>query len=69
MTIVFQGHVKAITQDAPLGKLAVTLATPMADANGKDWTVFVPQAEAQHWLPGLMVSFTIYTLPPPVADA
>jgi hypothetical protein len=65
MTIVFQGHVRALTQDAPNGKLAVTLATPMSDANGKDWVVFVPEAQAKRWLPGLTVQFTIYTLAGP----
>lgn len=63
MTIVFQGHVKSMQQAAP-GKVMVTLATPMDPAGGTDLTVCVPQAEAAHWLPGLAVNFTIYTLPP-----
>jgi len=67
MTIVFQGHVRSITEHgAPLGKLTVLLATPMADTNGADWTVMVPKEQAQHWLPGRMVCFTIYTQPPAV---
>lgn len=65
MTIVFQGHVRAMTSEgAAPGMLAVTLATPMDPANGQDLTVQVPKSEAQHWIPGRMVSFTIYTLPP-----
>jgi hypothetical protein len=66
MTIVFQGHVKSISSDyAAPGKLAVTICTPMAEAGGKDWVVFIPQEHASNWLPGRNASFTIYTLPDP----
>ena len=64
MTIVFQGHVRTMTAEgAAPGMLAVTLATPMDPANGQDLTVQVPKSEAEHWIPGRTVSFTIYTLP------
>jgi hypothetical protein len=69
MTIVFQGHVKSLgAASAPIGKLAVTLCTPMDPADGKEWIVFIPEAEAAQWLPGRIVSFTLYTLSPPAKE-
>ncbi len=64
MTIVFQGHVKSL-ETASDGKLAATLVAPMAEADGKEWVVFIPYADCQHWMPGRIVNFTLYTLPEP----
>jgi hypothetical protein len=66
MTIVFQGHIKCTSvEHAMPGQLAVTLCTPRKEADGKEWTIFVPRETAAHWLPGRAVSFTIYALPEP----
>ena len=62
MTIVFQGHVEKI-EIGPIGKLAVTLVTPMVECNGAELVVFVPASDGAHWMPGRAVSFTIYALP------
>lgn len=63
MTIVFQGHISRLDlHSAPLGKVSVTLQTPMSETGGKEWNIYVPQAQAAHWLPGRVVSFTLYAL-------
>lgn len=68
MTIVFQGHIKAIELNgAPVGKLAVTVVTPMSDAGGKEWTIFVPEDQCKkgYWVPGHQVQFTIHSFSVP----
>ncbi len=68
MTIVFQGHVLSLSSEStPVGKLAVTLATPMAESNGRSWTIYVPTAQGPHWLPGRCVNFTLYAFDMPSA--
>ncbi len=63
MTIVFQGHVKSISMNtSPLGKVAVTIQLPMAEAGAKELTIFVPQDEAYLWSPCYTVSFTVYAI-------
>ena len=63
MTITFQGHIKSIDMaSAPNGKIAVTIRLPMAEADGKELTIFVPTSEGALWLPGQVVSITAYTL-------
>lgn len=65
MTITFQGHVKSIyMSNAPLGKLSVTVQTPIAEGGGKEWIIFVPEKEGKYWIPGTPVSFTIYAIQP-----
>ncbi|MDE3038753.1 MAG: hypothetical protein KGJ21_09940 [Pseudomonadota bacterium] len=65
MTIVFQGHVKSVDMStAPIGKLAVTIQMPMAEAGGKEITIFVPEDEGCLWQPSYSVSFTVYALAP-----
>lgn len=65
--ISLQGYVRRITTDgAPIGKVAITLAMPMAEANGSDLTINVPIEEASNWLPGRMATVMIYTLSPSI---
>lgn len=63
MTITFNGHISKVELNGP--ELLVCIQTPMEPCNGKPFVVNVPRADAAHWLPGQVVSFTIYTLPDP----
>jgi hypothetical protein len=60
MTIVFQGHVSRV-ESAGIGQIAVTLHTPMEEAGGKEWVIFVPKTSAVNWLVGRIAQFTIYS--------
>lgn len=61
MTIQFKGHVSKVEANGP--QIAVTVQTPMAEANGAALTLNLPASEATHWLAGSPVQFTIYALP------
>jgi hypothetical protein len=67
MTIVFQGHVAEMKTAG--SELELTIQTPMDPCNGKPFVVRIPATESKHWIPGRMVSFTIYTLPEPAQGA
>ena len=63
MTIQFQGHVAKI--ECGQGDMfAVTLCPPRSTVKEEWITVQVPANQASAWLPGRVVNFTIYTLPP-----
>ena len=61
MTVVFQGHVERVELGAD-GKLDVHVQTAAAEC-GQVVVLRVPRSTATHWLPGRMVSFTVYALP------
>ena len=67
MTITFQGHVQSMTAVSN-GEVELTIITPMEPTSGKSFIVRVPAKDAQHWLPGRMVSFTVYALPDGVKE-
>ena len=68
MTIVFQGHVERVELGAE-SKLDVHVQTADAEC-GQVVVLRVPRSAATHWLPGRMVSFTVYALAEPAtADA
>lgn len=67
MTIVFQGHVSKM-EATGAGEIEVTIQTPMDPCDGKPIAVRMSQVEAKHWMPGRMVSFTLYTLPDGVRE-
>jgi hypothetical protein len=62
MTITFQGHVEAMSATG-MGEIELSIVTPMDPCNGKPFVVRIPADQAKHWIPGRMVSFTLYTLP------
>lgn len=62
MTITFQGHVESMRVTTG-GEVELTICTPMEPTSGKNFIVRVPAKNAQHWLPGRTVSFTVYALP------
>ena len=65
MTIAFHGHIKRIENyNAPIGKLAVTIQLPMGEADGSEFTLFVPEDQGANWLPPRAVQFTIYSFMP-----
>jgi hypothetical protein len=64
MTIVFQGHVQQISTGNIDGKLQVSIVTEAAVC-GQTITLAVDPSQAQHWMPGRIVSITAYTLPEP----
>lgn len=68
MTITFQGHVHSMSA-VTVGQVELTIRTPMDPTGGKDFYVRIPAKDAQHWLPGRAVSFTIYSLPDPAGVA
>lgn len=61
MTITFHGHVSKMEIHCG-GEMELTIQTPMDPCNGKPLVVRIPAAQAQHWMPGRIVSFTLYTL-------
>ncbi len=61
MTIVFQGHVEKVELFG--ANIDVHVVTPMAEC-GQVVVLHVPRGEAAHWLPGALVQFTIYAMPP-----
>ena len=61
MTIQFQGHIMKV--EAGGSRIAVTVQTPMAEANGVQLVLNVPDSAASHWLVGSPVQFTIHALP------
>ena len=62
MTITFQGHVAEMKRDGS-DEMLLTIHTPQDPCDGKPFIARIPAAQAKHWLPGCMVSFTIYALP------
>ena len=62
MTIVFQGHVQKL-EGTPTG-VAVTIR-PAISACPHDIVLLVPRIDAANWLPGDLVSFTVYAMPGP----
>ena len=68
MTITFQGHVSEMKRDGS-EEMLLTIYTPQDPCDGKPFIVRIPAAQAKHWLPGRMVSFTLYTLPEPTGGA
>ncbi len=61
MTITFNGHVSSMSVGGP-GEVELTIETPMDPCGGQVIRVRIPAAQAQHWLPNRIVSFTLYTL-------
>jgi hypothetical protein len=61
MTIQFKGHIMKV--EANVGKIAVTVQTPMEETNGMQVVLNVPASAASHWLVGSPVQFTIHALP------
>ncbi len=64
MTITFQGHVSEM-RGGGANSIVLTIQTPMDPCGGKPFIVAIPSSQAKHWLPGRMVSFSLYTLPEP----
>ena len=65
MTIVFQGHIERVNLGAD-NSLDVHVRTPMVEC-GQVVVLHVPREASAHWLPGRLVSFTIYAFDDPAA--
>jgi hypothetical protein len=61
MTITFNGHVAEMKHSG--SEIELTLITPMDPCDGKPFIVRIPASQAKHWIPGRVVSFTLYTMP------
>lgn len=63
MTITFQGHISEMKVGAE--GMDLVIQTPTAECYGKLFILRIPADQAKYWIPGRMVSFTLYTLPEP----